>query len=258
MKIEFIFSLLLLGLGCTSPSQPQLTQPTVEQPQVTSTSPCDGDFIHFLEDTLFTSPKSEFEFLSEAGTFFIKKLKLPKGYFGITANPGFFIATYQTDSVGNWQRTFCGDFDGGVNYKFITSDANFDGHNDLLVDVASGGTFGHFTVGFLYDPQRQIFRRDTALDLSNLTIDVKNKQLRSRHYSSIYGGNCKWLYAWEGDSLVLLEEAVYHAEVDSATISIQKRQKDGRMIHSSLEGKIEPLWEVFVQKCVWRGDWDID
>lgn len=149
--------------------------------------------------------------------------------------------------------------EGGVAYQFITPDANFDGHKDLLIDVTSGGTFGHFTVGFLYDPQRQTFRRDTALDLSNLTIDVQNRQLRSRHYSSMYGGNVKSLYGWQGDALVLLEEAVYHADTETSAIIWQrKRQKDGTMKQDSIIGKMDPLWDIFVRKCVWKGDWQID
>jgi hypothetical protein len=250
---------LLLTCACSSPSQPQPVQTVTEQPGPAPALPCDDAFNQFLEDTLFTSTALEFEFLHEAGTFLVKKMKLPKGYFGITANPGFFMATYQTDSTGNWQRTFCGDMEGGVNYKFIMPDANFDGYKDLLIDVTSGGTFGNFTVGFLYDPQRQTFRRDTVLDLSNLTIDAKNKRLRSRHYSSVYGGNCKWLYGWENDSLVLLEEAVYHADTEvKAIIWQKKRQKDGTMKQDSITGKMDPLWEIFEKKCVWKGDFFID
>lgn len=89
---------------------------------------------------------------------------------------GLALALYQTDSLGRWKQTYCGEIDGAMDYKTSMIDLNFDGHKDFLIDATSGGNFGNFAVGFLYKPQSQTFHRDTALNLSNLTIDTKNKR----------------------------------------------------------------------------------
>jgi len=168
------------------------------------------------------------------------------------------IAVFQTDSLRHWIQVYCGPLEEAISYDVKMPDLNFDGHKDLLIDANSGGNFGKSSIGFSFDPRSQTFQRDTFLDLENMTIDTKNKCLRSRHYSSIYGGNCKWLYGWKADFLVLFGAAVYHADVDSASIQLKKRQPDGSKKATSIQGKKDPVWKIFLEQCLWKGDFFID
>ena len=262
MKTDFLLFLLLLSLGCNSQSQPVAT--SQQQIEVVDTIPklsCE-DPNWALDDTLFRTQETEFffELLPGASMGFPQKIKLKDGFLGIVAQNWASeqaIALYQTDLVNKWNLIYCGPLEGASTYKTSTPDLNFDGHKDLLIDGTDGGVHGnHFFVLFLFDPENKTFRLCDTPRLENLTIDSKNKQLRARHYGSIYGSNCKSLYDWKGDSLVLLEEAdyqAYHPEVD-AIIRLKKRQKDGSIKQDSIMGKMDPLWEFFKGKCVWKGD----
>lgn len=254
-----VFILLLIGFGCSSRNQnppcPEISADTISGSII---SPC--EHLDWRTDTIFKSTETDFLYgrLLGAGGGFSQKMRLESGYLAIivdnyTNTDKMIVALFQTDSLGEWRQTYCGLMEGAMNFKTNLCDLNFDGHKDLLIDCNSGGTFGSLAVGFLFDPQNRTFQRYTALHLENMTVDAKNKQLRSRHYTSRYLVPTKWLYGWEGDSLVLLEEALYHADVD-ATIRLKKRQKNGTLKVEIIEGKMEPLWKYFIDHCVWTGD----
>lgn len=257
MRIEWATLLLFWFCNCGQPIQPAVPPPPALQDRA-PVFPCNNpDWAS--DDTLFRSkaPVFFFENLSGASMGFSQKIKLADGYLGIVAHnmtDDEAIALYQTNAAGTWNMMYCGPLYPASNYKTSMPDLNFDGYDDILVDADDGGIHGnHVFMGFLYEPQDNTFRRDTALDLENLSIDVRSRQLRSRHYGSRYGACIKSLYGWEGDLLILLEEAVYHADVD-AIIRLKKRQADGTVTQDSIKGKMKPLWDFFVGKCVWEGD----
>ena len=234
-------SILLFGLiaiACNAPSRPEQVSnaaiPTV------STALCDG--MDWSSDTLFTSPEQSFiyEPLRGAGGGFSQKIAWRNGFIEIIAaadSPQGTLALFQTDALLRWTQVYCRPLEDAMSYDTHMPDLNFDGHKDLLIDAHSGGNFGKSSICFLFHPQSQTFQRNMALDLENMSIDTRTKRLRSRHYSSIYGGNCKWLYGWKADFLVLFGAAVYHAEVDSATITLKTRQKNGSLKPTFFEGE---------------------
>lgn len=260
------FGFLLFGYACTPPGQPEsFTQKQQVSVDTIQRLPCE-DPKWASGDTLFRSREPSFFHwripgLADMG--FSQKIKLKNRFLGIIVDSnedldGMALALFQTDTLDQWVQTYCGEIEGAMNYNTSLIDLNFDGYKDLLIDGDYGGIRGNrFFIGFLFVPQSQIFRRHKALNLENLTIDLKNKELRSRHYGSPYGSNSKSLYAWEGDSLVLIQEAVYHADVD-AIIWLKEMQKDGTIKHDTITGKMDPLWEFFLEKCVWKRDFYID
>ena len=263
MIYRFLVLLLLAGPGC-APPVPSASVPTAPAADTTVTElPCE-DPGWAAGDTLFRSPEPSFFYTIVPEIGFTRKIALPEGSLGVIASredagDELALGLYLTDSAGEWRQIYCGSLDAAFGYQVTMPDLNFDGDPDILIDGNTGGNYGHFTVGFVYHPRQKTFRRDTALDLSNLNIDTKNKRLRSRHYGSVYGACIKSLYGWENNTLVLLEEAVFHADTEeSAIIRLKKRQKDGAMQQDSITGELDPLWEIFDRRCAWKGDWIID
>jgi hypothetical protein len=257
MKSTFPLFLIFFGISCNTPSPPIAVPQSVQTPFNATKRPCELPN-WASEDTLFRSPAASFFYNLVPHVGFTQKIQFDRGFLGIIAKSyegldGLALGLFQTDSLAQWKQVYCGSMGGAISYKTSMPDLNFDGHKDLLIDATSGGTFGNFAIGFLYRPKHQIFQRDTALNLANLSIDAKNKSLRSRYYGSRYGANIKRLYAWEGDTLVLREEALFHADVD-ATIWFKRRNVNGTLQQDSMVGKMEPLWKFFIEECVWKGD----
>jgi len=217
--------------------------------------PCNDYVIRFYEDTLFRTPAASMTYLPDPNSL-VCKLPFETGFVGIIVgyHDDDFIATYRCDSTGYWQREFCGKGVGGEDIIVTMPDLNFDGYSDLLIDGDYGGIRGnHFAICFLFDQHSKTFHRYPALDLENFAMDEYTHQFRSVHYGSKYGACIKQVYAWQQDSIVLLEEALYHADADSAYIAFKNRQADGTMQHNEMRGLMEPLWHFFVDFAVWEG-----
>jgi hypothetical protein len=246
-------------LNCTTPSGRENPNSIArsQADTILSEAPCMPETgISFLEDRLFNSPLAEFEYISPGGNY-VSKLRAGQGAFGVLINPGIFLAAYAADSAGTWRRTYCtvGYPDLPNHIKSRRPDINFDGHSDLVIDHSFGGYGNDLPLVFLFDSLRQTFGRDTALELENLSIDRKKKQLRSRHYSSVCGASYKLLYGWQNDSLILLGEAVLQgclgAANDESRVEWFERL-DGRVVRDSLYGKKEVAAEKF-DRLLWRG-----
>ncbi|MBP6826802.1 MAG: hypothetical protein KA165_09635 [Saprospiraceae bacterium] len=256
MKISLYSFLLLICNACTGPNQPKVAQPESKPVDTIRKLPCDYPEWR-TDDTLFRSAESSFFYSHIPHLGFSQKIKLQQGFLGIIAQSwadAQALALYQTDTSGHWTQVYCGPLDGGMSYETKMPDLNFDGYPDLLIDGDYGGIYGnHFSVGFLYDSQQKVFRHYDALDFENLAIDLKNNQLRGEHYGSYYGTHIKRLHGWEGDSLVLLKEAVYHADYKTAIIWIKERQKGGALKQDSIQGESDRLWGIFKKRLLWKG-----
>lgn len=261
MKLEIYLPSLIIGalisLKFTIGQPRQMSEAKSNPCFVDSIAPdpCNDYVIRFYEDTLFQTPAASMAYLPDPNSL-IQKLPFGNGFVGVIVGYHYddFIATYRCDSNGRWQREFCGKGVGGEDFVVTMPDLNFDGHPDLLIDGNYGGIRGnHFAICFLFDPRHKTFQRFPALDLENLAMDEYKRQFRSVHYGSKYGACIKQLYAWQQDSIVLLEEALYHADSDSAYIAFKSRQADGVIQSNTIRGLTEPLWHFFVDFALWEG-----
>jgi len=219
--------------------------------QVIENEPCADGFVKTLADTLFTSEQAEFGWFPEHDAYFVQKIRLPRGAWGIAANPGFFIATFQCDTAGNWRQNSCEAYpSAGFSFVSRRADLNFDSFADFWIDGSDGGAHGnHFSLVFTYDSALQTFKRDTILELENLEVDPEKQLLRSQHFSSICGANIKEIYGWKNDSLVLLGSARIHGCVtDSSEL---KWDDFTNGTSKTLKTTREKGWEIF-EKLFWK------
>lgn len=247
-----VFAATVLLVANASKNQNRKQSNEANQPPIVEEekSPCeDENWVPKIADTLFNSSESEFDWIPEHYVYFVKKIRLPHGFWGVVLNSGIVIATYETDSTGHWHQTSCEEVsDGGINYNPKMVDLNFDGFLDLWIDADDGGVHGNrFSFVYIYDAKRETFKRDTTLELENLSIDSKGKRLRSQHFASYYGGNLKSLYGWKNDTLVLLGEAVIQSLGHSTKLSWIEYRNGLPKSHSIEVGSREKAWKKFNQ-----------
>lgn len=195
-----------------------------------------------------------------SGLYFITKMRVAEKEFYIEAQPGEYIAIYATDSTQLFRRQICSPLDGGINFKITRPDLNFDGQQDVLLSGKDGGIAGNsFSIGFLYNLLQQTFQQNPQINLENLTVDADHKWLRSRHYASVYSGNWKKIYGWQGDSLVLMGQAVIQTTNDEKTKVRWEVLRNGAFKADSLTREDpDRAWYFFKNELLWKGDWEID
>ncbi len=253
MKITALLAscAMLLLLNTRPPIPNRLSDPVTVRDSI---FPCPADMFEQI-DSVFDP---YLEQSMELGTYFRALINNGSENLFVVAQPGEYVAIYAEDSTGIYRLQICQPLDGGVQFRITQPDLNFDKQSDILISAKDGGVHGNsFSVGFLFDGINHRFRQ-TVINLENLTIDPANKQLRSRHYSSVYGGNCKWLYGWQSDSLVLLGEAIIQTETIETT-TYWKALRNGTMVTESLvDTSAEHAWDVFIDSLLWQGEWEVD
>lgn len=258
MRSSWFKRLFLIGLCCFFSQACNLNHQETKKATQVETSvkiakdSCDNWLADLLQDSLFSSTLPEFEYFPDHYIYFLKKIRTPKGFFGIIANPPFFLATYEGDTLGNWHRLNCDPVQGGIKYEPKWLDVNFDQHPDLVIDSPNGGVHGnHFVFVFTFDKNLQTYRRDTLFELENLSLDSKKELLRSQHYSSTCGTNIKQLYKLQNDSLVCLGEVSIQGCHGDSSMLWWKWLKNRTLRADSAFLESDKAWGKFTQ-MIWK------
>lgn len=189
----------------------------------------------------------------ETGT--INKIK-----YGFIA-AGYGLDIYRLDQNGcklirslNLEVTVIG---GGLPHwrLYQVGDLNFDGYDDVAVEVPTFGAHGNseYTL-LLFDPATETFYPARGNVIENLSVDGKNKILHGKHFSSVCGCSCKMLYRVIDDSIVCMEKIKVHSAcngIDQDSANFEHWKYTGTIVScDSARLPTNKAWRKFA-KTLW-------
>lgn len=216
-----------------------------------------NEVISMVEDTIryFINHKSFT--ITERKDFYPQLIK------GFTTNGQKFVASiiYGNDLIihkqieDKYKRIFYNESAGmdGYHVDIKLMDVNFDGHSDVVFSDTQGAWGNSFSTTFLYDLEHNTLKREPLFDLRNLSLDKKNKLLRTHSYRGMCWTRDKALYKVVDDSVELLASAEYipYAECNTDSLWTTKVYfyENGK-VKDSTTTKSKKSWEVYL-KALW-------
>ncbi len=269
--------LLLLFINCVNKQENRIKDKdtataTVESTLVvmtettndTTTSGSDALVKQLVEDTIKWFYKKQSFVIKEREGFApltIKGFVVDGQKFVAATVLGQYLVLYKYIDTA-YIRIFYSD-DAGMNplnVKVKFMDINFDGYNDVLICDRQGVWGNEFSTTFLYNKASQTFNRTSFLDLRNLTLDKKNKFLRTHSYRGAAWVRDKSIYRFVNDTIELTGEAWYiphesNHDDSLATLKVYLYQ-NGAAKDSTVQ-KTKNAWELYL-KALWDNSKDYD
>lgn len=223
------------------------------------------DFVRdMIEDTIAYYKSQETFLIHERGGFSpltIKGFVVDRQKFVAATALGQYLVLYKFIDTA-YIRIFYNDNAGmnPLNVKVKFMDINFDGYNDILIADTQGVWGNEFSTTFLYDKESQTFKRAPFLDLRNLTLDKKNKFLRTHSYRGSAWARDKSIYRFVNDTVELTGEAWYiphESNHDDSLATLKVYLYQNGVAKDSTVQKAKNAWELYL-KALWDNSKDYD
>lgn len=225
----------------------------------------EDDFVRdMIEDTIAYYKSQETFFIHEREGFApltIKGFVVDGQKFVAATALGQYLVLYKYVDTA-YTRIFYNDNAGmnplDVKVKFM--DINFDGYNDVLIGDRQGGWGNEFSTTFLFDKVSQTFKRTPFLDLRNLTIDKKNKLLRTHSYRGATWVRDKSVFKFINDSIEVAGEALYipnESNNDDSLATLKVYLYQNGVAKDSIVQKTKSAWKLYL-KALWDNSKDYE